>query len=178
MHDHVLQELHQTGFDVHFDLCKPGDEGPRGEFGKQVAELEHPERNSVPRTAAVPLIPVPNPFDPAAVLTSVQKHVNQDLVAMKLVDPAFAFQLDRMLQAAIAAAKGGNTVALKSNLKDLRHMLKREHADVDAEDDDKDDGENDDQQKAKVRLIDKLAAKVLDFDFKYVEQRLSGKRED
>jgi len=167
---------------VRLNGASPGlavpDEGPdpNSEVGKKLNELGR--NDFVPRPAAVPLIPVPNPFDPAAMLTSMQKHVNQNLVAMKLVDPAFASQLDRLFQAAIAAAKGGNTVALKSNLKDLRHILKREHADVDAEDDDKDDGENDDQQKAKIRLIDKLAAKVLDFDFKYVEKRLSGKRED
>ena len=92
---------------------------------------------------------------------------------MKLIDPTFASQLDRLFQTAIAAAKGGNTVALKGNLKDLRQMLKREHADVDKEDEDwdkEDDGKG--KEKDKSRQIDKLAAKVLDFDLKYIQKRL------
>lgn len=132
--------------------------------GAQILQLT--SNNYVPRPVAVPLIPVSNPFDAAAVLTSLQKHVNQDMVSMNLIDPAFASQLDRLFQTAIAAAKGGNTVALKGNLKDLRQMLKREHADVDKEDDAKG------KEKDKSQLIDKLAAKVLDFDLKYILKRL------
>lgn len=144
---------------------------PASAIGAQVNNLR--ANDFVPRPAAVPLIPVPNPFDAAAVLTSMQKHVNQDLIGMKLIEPAFASQLDRLFQTAIAAAKGGNTVALKGNLKDLRQMLKREHADVDKDDDDwdkEDDGRG--KEKDKFRLIDKLAARVLDFDLKYVQKRL------
>ncbi|MCR4346919.1 MAG: hypothetical protein NUV55_06930 [Sulfuricaulis sp.] len=148
---------------------------PASAIGKQVNNLQ--ANNFVLRPAAVPLIPVPNPFDAAAVLTSMQKHVNQDLVSMKLIDPAFASQLDRLFQTAIAAAKGSNTVALKGNLKDLRHMLKREHADVDKDDEDGDDDAKD-KEKDKSRLIDKLAAKVLDFDLQYIEKRLKAGKDD
>ncbi|MCR4346921.1 MAG: hypothetical protein NUV55_06940 [Sulfuricaulis sp.] len=140
--------------------------------GKQLWELK--TNNFVPRPAAVPLIPVPNPFDAAAVLTNMQRHVNQDLVGMKLIDPAFASQLDRLFQTAIAAAKGGNTVALKGNLKDLRQMLKREHADVDKDDEDWDKDDDKNKEKDKSRLIDKLAVKVLDFDLKYIQKRLGN----
>lgn len=148
-------------------------DGLSEEMEAELKNLRKMEVDSVPRPAAVPLIPVPNPFDAAAVLTSMQKHVNQDFVSMKLVDPAFASQLDRLFQTAIAAAKGGNSVALKSNLKDLRRMLKSEHADVDKDDEgwDKDD-DGKDKEKDKSRLIDKLAAKVLDFDLKYIQKRL------
>lgn len=149
------------------------DEGPDPEspVGKQFTELH--SNDFVPRPAAVPLIPVPNPFDAAAVLTSMQKHVNQDMVSMNLIDPAFASQLDRLFQTAIAATKGGNTVALKGNLKDLRQMLKREHADVDQDNEDWDkDDDGKGKEKDKSRLIDKLAAKVLDFDVKYIQKRL------
>lgn len=140
--------------------------------GQRVAELE--ANDFVPHPAAVPLIPVANPFDAAAVLTSMQMHVNQDLVGMKLIDPAFAAQLDRLFQTTIAAAKGGNIVALKSNLKDLRYMLKSEHADVDKDNEDRDKDNDNVKEKNKSRLIDKLAAKVLDFDLKYIEKQLRG----
>lgn len=148
----------------------PGPD-PESSVGKQFNELH--SKNFVLRPAAVPLIPVPNPFDAAAVLTSMQKHINQDLVTMNLIDPSFASQLDRLFRTAISAAKGGNTVALKGNLKDLRHMLKREHADVDQDDEDGGkDNDGKDKEKDKSRLIDKLAAKVLDFDLKYIQKRL------
>lgn len=147
--------------------------GPSEEIEAQLNKLEAEEVNTVPRPAAAPLIPVPNPFDTAAVLTNMQKHINQDLVTMKLIDSTFASQLDRLFQTAIAAAKGGNTAALKGDIKDLRRMLKREHADVDKDDEgwDKDD-DGKDKEKDKSRLIDKLAAKVLDFDLKYIQKRL------
>lgn len=139
--------------------------------GNQASELI--SKDFLSRAAAVPLISVPNPFDAAAVLTSIQKHVNQDLVAMQLVGPAFAAQLDRLFLAAIAAARGGNTEALKGNLKDLRRMLKREHANVDKDDEDWDrDDDDKGKEKDKSRLIDKLAAKALDFDLKYIQKRL------
>lgn len=144
---------------------------PVGVVGDQMEEIE--KNNHIPRFAAVPKIPVGQPFDPALTLTGLQKHVNQDLVSMKLVDPVFASQLDRGLQAAIDAAKINNTKALKDHLKDLRHVLKREHGDVDKEDDEDDDGDGD--KVKKPGLIDKLAARVLDFDIKYVEKRISGK---
>lgn len=150
-----------------------GGPNPKSTVGDELEGLR--ANNFIPRPAAVPLIPVPNPFDAAAVLTSVQKHVNQDMVSMNLIDPTFASQLDRLFQTAIAAAKGGNTVALKGNLKDLRHLLKREHADVDKEDEDWDkDNDGKDKEKDKSRQIDKLAAKVLDFDLKYIQKRLGN----
>ncbi len=127
------------------------------------------DHDYVSRYTAAPAIAIPSPFDPVAVLTAIQNHINQDLINFKLVDPTFAAQLNRLLQAAVAAATGGNTAALKDDIKDLRHMLKREHADVDKDDDGKG------KEKDKSRQIDKLAAKVLDFDLKYIQKCLENK---
>lgn len=148
------------------------DEGPAmdSEVGKQLNRLT--ANDFVSRNAAVPRIPTGQPFDPVVTLTGIQKHLNQDLVSMKLVDPVFASQLDRSLQAALDAAKLNNTKALKDHLKDLRRVLKKEHDDVDKKDDDKED---EDGKSKKSGSIDKLAARVLDFDIKYVEKRLDGK---
>lgn len=153
----------------------PG-EGPRSSSPIRAQFDEITDHNFVSRNSAVPRINVPSPFDAAVVLTGMQKHVNQDLITMKLIDPAFASQLDSLFQNAISAAKGGNTVALKGNLKDLRRLLKSEHADVDKDDEDwdkEDDGK--DKKNDKTRLIDKLAAKVLDFDVKYILKHLENK---
>ena len=59
-------------------------DGLNEEMEEELKNLGKIEVDSIPRPAAVPLIPVPNPFDAATVLTSLQKHVNQDMVGMKL----------------------------------------------------------------------------------------------
>lgn len=136
--------------------------------GKKVSDLQY--NNFITRFAAAPKIRVPDPFDTAVVLVGVQKHIKQDLLSMQLIDPVFATQLDSILQAAIDAAKLSATKAVRDHLKDLRKLLKKEHADVDKEDD---EVESDPEKVKSGQVpIDKLAAKVLDFDFKYVEKRL------
>lgn len=142
--------------------------------GTEVNKLK--TNDFVPRPAATPKIPNPQPFDAAAVLTSLQKHIKEDIVSMKLIDPSFAAQLDRGLQAAIDAAKRGNTAGLKEQLKDLRHLLKGfgepEEADHRAKEKD-DDTIPEDQVNTKPwpHPISKLAARVIDFDLKYIEKR-------
>lgn len=150
----------------------PG-EGPRSSSPISAQFDEITDHNFVLRNSAVPRIKIPSPFDAAVVLSNIQKHMDTDLVNMKLIDLTFASQLDRLFQTAIAAADGGNAVALKGNLKDLRQMLKREHADVDKDNEDRNNNDDDkNKEKDKSPLIDKLAAKVLDFDLKYIQKRL------
>jgi hypothetical protein len=93
---------------------------------------------------------------------------------MQLIDPNLLAAIDRGLTQAIAAAQGGNTPSLLHELKNLRKLLKQEHADVD-----KDDGDwnDDDKRKTAKHQIDKLAAQVLDFDLKYVEKRVKGEKD-
>lgn len=81
-------------------------------------------KDGIPRLAAVPLIKVPDPFDAAAVLAGIRKHLMEEMVPMKLVEPVFADRFNSLLQAAIEAARRGNTVGLRGHLKDLRRMLK------------------------------------------------------
>jgi hypothetical protein len=139
------------------------------EVGQKVVLLG--SMDHIPELAAAPVISVPTPFDAAVVLTAIQKHLAQELVRRKLVDASLAGQLDQLFQAAIVAAKGGNTAALKSNLKALRQLLKEKHGEIDKEDDDKDDDKDIDKNYVKAR-DKKLAAKVLDFDLKYIQRRL------
>jgi hypothetical protein len=147
---------------------------PAGEVGDQMDLLLN--NDFVPRMVAVPRIPVPNPFDAATVLASLKTHIDQDLVALKLVEPALVTELDRWLDAAIAAAKTGNSAALKVDIKELRKLLKREYEDVDKENAGEDfDDEN--KNKSAKRQIDKLAARVLDFDLKYVERLVKGEKD-
>jgi len=158
------------------DTMAPGfpDEGPdpNSEVGKQFEQLNN--NDFVHRYAVAPLVAVPTPFNAAAVLTAIQHHIDRDLVAMKLIDPVFAAQLDRLLQAAIAAVNIGNTKAAREDLNELHRLIESEHKNID-KDDDKGDRDKD---KDKSRLIDKLAARVLVFDLRYVAKRLEGKDKD
>lgn len=143
------------------------DEGPNQELADKLSQLRRPDNNSVPRLVSVPRIPNPTPFNIVVVLGGIQQHVKIDMVSMQLIDPALLGLIDRGLTQAIAAAQGGNTPSLLHEIKNLRQLLKQEHADVD-----KDDWDDDDKEKKTKPRIDKLAARVLDFDLKYVEKRV------
>ncbi len=143
---------------------------------EEVEALLEPDsgHQSVGRIVAVPKIPLQEPFDAAQVLASLRTHVNVDVVGLNLIDPVPASELDRGLQAAIEAAKHGNRIALRAELKALRQELKRAHPELTGnEDADEDWG---DEDKPIKRPIAKLAAKVLDFDLRYALKRV-GERD-
>lgn len=153
------------------------DEGPSGaliEFMEDGGFLKKASEG-VSRLAAVPRIPNPAPFNAVVVLGGIQKHAKDDMAAMQLIDPALLALIDRGLTQAIAAAQGGNTPSLLHEIKSLRKLLKQEYANVDMDDDGDRDG--DDKEKKVKPLIDKLAARVLDFDLKYVEKRVKGDKD-
>jgi hypothetical protein len=102
------------------------------------------------------------------VLTGIKSHLDADLVSLKLVDATLVSELVRWLDAAIAAAKGGNSKALRSALQEARKLLKREYPDIDKENEE----DLGDKGKQKSSRIDRLAAWVLDFDLRYIERRI------
>jgi hypothetical protein len=152
------------------------DEGPGGALIKFMEDGGFLKKASegVSRLAAVPRIPNPPPFNVVVVLVGIQKHVMEDMASMQLIDPALLASIDRGLTQAIAAAQGGNTPSLLHEIRSLRQLLKQEHPDVDKDN----DGDRDDDKEKKVKSrIDKLAARVLDFDLKYVEKRVKGDKD-
>lgn len=151
------------------------DSGPGQQLYEEVEALLEPDSDhqSVGRIVAVPKIPVQEPFDAAQVLASLRTHLGVDVVGLNLIDPVLASELDRGLQVAIEAARRGNRIALRAQLKTLRQTLKRAHPELtENEDADEDWGEDDKRVK---QPIAKLAAKVLDFDIKYVLKRVGEK---
>lgn len=147
----------------------PGEGPGESEVGLKLREVQ---MGFVPRLAAIPHISVPTVFDAAVVLGNIQKHVKDDMVSMQLIDPALFVLVNRSLTQAIAAAEVGNTSSLLHEIKNLRKLLKHENADVDK---DYDSHEHDDGNEMKTKSpIDKLAARVLNFDLKYVEKRVKG----
>ncbi len=71
------------------------------------------------------------------------------------------------MQAAADAAKLNNIAGAKSNLRDARRLLKEQVPDIDAT-----YNFNSNPNKPKTRLIDPMAAWVVNFDIQYVERRL------
>lgn len=135
------------------------------------------ENNFIARPAAVPTIAVPTPFDPDVTLERIQTHTHT-WIAKQLIDPAFSAQLDRYFQSAISAYRLNQPKVGKKHIQTMRELIKKEHADADREDDNDDQGENGDDDKTKRALIDKLAARILDFDLKYVAKRMGGDKDD
>ncbi len=151
----------------------PGDNNPVYPEFKKVLANDH-----VPRKVAIPLIYVPSPFDATLVLSGIQKHIDNSLVSMALIDPAFAAQLDRLIQAAANSVRLNNPKGASEQIKDALKLLRKEHEDMDKDNGDRDNDKDDkgsDDKKSKSALIDRLAARVLDFDLRYVERRLKTK---
>ena len=142
-----------------------------GAFGQQYTELVY-KKNFIPRPAAVPTIAVPTPFNAATLLDRIQTQIHT-WIGMQLLDATFSSQLDRYLTAAADAYRHNQPKAGKEHIQSLRRMLKKEHEDADKDDDKEDgkhEGKSDDNNKR--ILIDSLAARVLDFDLKYVLKRM------
>ena len=149
------------------------DEGPDGEISDQLEVIQ--KNDYVSRNAAVPTIAVPTPFDAAVVLDRVRSHV-ATWSGKQLLDPAFAAQLDRYMVAAAEAYRLNNTKAGRENVQTMRKLLAKEHHNLDRDAEDDDDSE---ERKAVTRLsIDRLAARVLDFDLRYVLKRMEREHEE
>jgi hypothetical protein len=140
--------------------------GPQGDVKQQFDALR--QNDFVPRNAAVPTIAVPNPFDAAALLDSIRTQV-ATWPSKKLLDPAFAAKIDSSMVAAANAYRLNNSRAGKENIDSVRSLLAHEHNFLDHDDEDNDDTA---EHKAATHLtIDRLAARALDFDLRYVLKR-------
>lgn len=146
-------------------------------------ELARLQKNDfVLRNVAAPTIAVPGPFDAAVLIDRVRTEI-LTWTGKQLLDPTLATQLDRYMVAAADAYRRNQTKAGKEHIETMREMLKREQKDLDHDDDEeKQDGKrgenNDDHRAGSQRiLIDRLAARVLDFDLRYVLKRMEKEHE-
>ena len=153
------------------------DEGPV-EDSDVLDELNRLRDNDfITRPAAVPMIAVPNPFDAAVLLERIQTHMHTWL-GMQLLDSAFSSQLDRSFQSAISAYRLNQPQVGRKQIQTMRELIKKEQPDADREDDRNGNVEGDHKDKNQRALIDKLAARVLDFDLDYVMKRMGGDQDD
>jgi len=154
----------------------PGDESldaEDGGFGQQYTELVT-KNNFVRRHAAVPTIAVPSPFDPAVTLERIQANMHT-WIGMKLLDATFSSQLDRSLTAAANAYRHNQKKEGKEHLQAVRLLLKKAYADLENEDIVDEETRNNQGAQFKNGIIARLAARVLDFNVKYVLKRLDEK---
>jgi hypothetical protein len=144
------------------------DEGPNpwSIVGKQLNVLE--TNNFVLRNAAVPTIPVPSPFDAAVLLGGIQTQMHT-WIGMQLLDTSFSSQLDRYFQSAISAYGLNQNKVGKKQIQTMLELIKKEQPSADNGEDD-----NQDSNKNKPVLIDRLAARILDFNLNYVMKRMGG----
>lgn len=178
----VSQSLPGLGT-IQFEGIRDGRNGfsgdgpdPASDISKQIQALY--QNDFVTRPAAVPTVAVPIPFDPAVTLERIQAHMHT-WIPKQLLDPAFSAQLDRIFQSAISAYRLNQPGVGKKQIQTMHELIKKEQPDADREDDKDDRGEKgDDNDKIERALIDKLAARILDFDLKYVTRRMDGDKED
>lgn len=141
--------------------------GPTGELADKLDKLI--ENDFLTRLAAVPTIAVPIPFDAAALLDRIRTEM-QAWPGKQLLDASFAAKLDGLLTSAANAYRLNNPKAAREHIESVRKLLSKEHHHVDHDDEDDEDTE---EHKRKTRFtIDRLAARVLDFDLRYVLKRM------
>jgi len=149
------------------------DEGPVDDSAV-LDELNRLRDNDfITRPAAVPIVAVPTPFDAAVLLNRIQTQMHT-WIGMQLLDPAFSAQLDRSFQSAISAYRLNQPKVGKKQIQTMRELIKKEQPDLGRDEEHeshKSQEKNDDRKSA---LIDRLAARVLDFDLEYVTKRVDG----
>ena len=166
----------------HFSFSGESPDSEETDLADQMYEVE--SNDFVPRNIAAPLISVPTPFDPAIVLDNLRTHV-ATWPSRQLADATVVAQLDAELLATANAYRGNQPQVARDHIEILLDMIRREHKDIDQDDEDEHDNkraEKDHNPKATPQPIrlDRLAARVLDFDLKYMLKRMKkdgGERE-
>jgi len=163
----------------HFSFSGAGPDYEKSSIGNQMGKIVR--NDNIPRNIAAPLISVPTPFDPAIVLDNLRTHV-ATWPNKQLVDATFAAQLDTEMTAVANAYRSNQPETARDHIETLLEMIRRDHKDLDHDDDDNEHdnqrGEREHERKIAAQPIrlDRLAARVLDFDLKYVLKRM--KRDD
>jgi hypothetical protein len=148
------------------------DEGPDSADSEIIPQLEQIEHNNfVSRNSAAPLISVPSPFNAAILLGNIQTQMHT-WIRMQLLDTTFSSQLDRYLSAAADAYRHNQPKVVKEDIEKIREMLKREHQDLGRDEEHESDNSREKNDDKKAKMIDRLAAQVLDFDLQYVLKRM------
>jgi hypothetical protein len=158
----------------HFSFGGAGTDYEKSSIGNQMGKIVR--NDNIPRNIAAPLISVPTPFDPAVVLDNLRTHV-ATWPSNQLADATLAAQLDAELIATATAYRTNQPEVARDHIEILLDMIHREHKDIDRDDDDEHDNkrggkESDRKVTSQPIRLDRLAARVLDFDLKYLLKRM------
>jgi hypothetical protein len=148
------------------------DEGPAegSAIEKQIEQLW--QNDFVTRSAAVPTIAIPDPFDAAVTLERIQNHMHT-WIDKQLLDPVFSSQLDRSFQSAISAYRLNQPRVGKQEIQSMRKLIEKEQPDLGRDEEHESEKSHEKHDDRKTALIDRLAARVLDFDLAYVTKRMA-----
>jgi hypothetical protein len=151
------------------------DEGPDPAESSIVQQLDQIEKNDyITRYVATPQIAIPLPFDAAILLDRIRAEM-QTWPDKQLLNAAYSVKLDGYLSSAANAFRMNQPKAAREQVEAVRKLLAKEHHYVDH--DDEDDEDTEEHKQASRRSIDRLAARVLDFDLRYVLKRTESGRE-
>jgi len=117
--------------------------------------------------AAVPAILIQTPFDPSETLTQLQDHMRKWVTA-SFLDRSFHATLSRSIQKAIKAYRNKDTQVAKEHLEATRKLIREEQPNIKK-------GMSAIRYASRGLTIDILAARILDFNLKYVIYHTVGK---
>lgn len=121
--------------------------------------------------AAVPMIAVPAPFDAAVLLERIQAQMHT-WIDKQLLDATLSSQLDRSFQSAISAYRLNQPKVGKQQIEAMRALIRKEQPETGRDEEHESGNGGEKHDNGKAALIDRLAARVLDFDLDYVLKRM------
>ncbi|WP_426400911.1 hypothetical protein ACN9M1_26645 (plasmid) [Ralstonia sp. R-29] len=140
---------------------------PESTLGQQLQNLVMHDYVDV--WVAAPTIPLSTPVNAAAVLAQLRSQI-ASWPAQKLIDPSVAAAVDSQLQAALAALAQGNSQQAIQALRTARQTVSSSQREVQ----DDDEGPVEERRKGYGKKSSALAARVLQFDLRFVLHNLAG----
>ncbi len=144
-------------------------DGPDGDIRDRLNYLA--AHNYVTRPIAVPGVAIPDPFDAALLVERIQAQVHT-WILMNLIDPLFSARLDHHFAAAANALRQEMPEAARFDLDSIHTLLAVQDPGREAI-----AGQGPCHcARPEAAQIDPLAARVLEFNLKYVEMRLEEQK--
>jgi hypothetical protein len=153
------------------------DDGPLKDSAILAQLNQLRDNDFIVRPAAVPMVAVPTPFDAAALLGSIQTQMHT-WIGMQLLDATFSAQLDRYFQSTISAYGLNQNKVGKKQIQTMLELIKKEQPELGRDEEHESDKSHEKNDDKKPALIDRLAARILDFDLSYVTKRMGGDKDD
>lgn len=140
---------------------------PDGDLADRLAYLL--AHDYVTRPVAVPTIRVPDPYDTIVLIHRIQDQMH-GWIRLQLLDPSFSARLNHHLRAAVNEMRYGHEQGARYELDAARLLLAVQQPSLAG------NGDRARLPSPTAMQIDKLPARVLDFDLNYVEMQMEEAR--